>query len=156
MYTGLCECLGLFVFHLASLFNFLIDACFTLLSLDIIYLIETGGFVEQKLNDAFVSEMTAAIKYYHAGDLNQAFHHLERAHILGQSYTGAHTYAHWWMLRVGVKRHDVKEVLGQISRIFASIVFSKIWVPLGNTGGSNVNPIKPMPIPNDLQQYLSK
>ena len=38
----------------------------------------------------------------------------------------------------------------------ASIVFSRIWVPLGNTGGTNVSPFKPMPIPDDLKRFLSK
>jgi Protein of unknown function (DUF3703) len=38
--------------------------------------------------------------------------------------------------------------------MFAALIFSKLWVPLGNTGGANVSALKPMPIPDDLKQVL--
>ncbi len=28
--------------------------------------------------------------------------------------------------------------------------------PMGNTGGANVSPFKPMPIPDDLQELIKK
>jgi hypothetical protein len=28
------------------------------------------------------------------------------------------------------------------------------WLPHGNTGGANVSPFRPMPIPPDLQQQI--
>jgi hypothetical protein len=28
-------------------------------------------------------------------------------------------------------------------------------IPVGNTGGANVPPLRPMPIPDDLQQIIS-
>ncbi|WP_028768984.1 DUF3703 domain-containing protein [Shewanella fidelis] len=110
--------------------------------------------MHQKLKNAFDSEMQQAIAQYQQHKLEDAFYHLERAHILGQSYTLAHTRTHWWMLKVGWQQRSPKEVFGQCSRIVASVIFSKIWVPLGNTGGTNVNPLKPMPIPKDLQNSL--
>lgn len=112
--------------------------------------------MQQKLKEAFGSEMDQAIHLYAKDQLDSAFYHLERAHILGQSYIFPHTRSHWWMLKIGFKRGNFKELLGQVSRIIASILFSKIWVPLGNTGGSNVNPVKPMPIPDDLKKLLDK
>ena len=108
-----------------------------------------------KLRNAFNSELQQAIEYYNQEQLEKAFSHLERAHILGQSFVIPHTRSHWWMLKVGFKRSDVKEVAGQINRMMASVLFSRIWVPLGNTGGANVNPVKPMDIPEDLQKILN-
>jgi hypothetical protein len=60
------------------------------------------------------------------------------------------------MLKVGFRKRNFKEVLGQVTRIIASILFSKIWVPSGNTGGTDVNPFKSMSIPDDLKIFLEK
>ncbi|MGS0680659.1 DUF3703 domain-containing protein [Shewanella sp. 125m-7] len=112
--------------------------------------------MRQKLRDAFNSEMNQAIQFYQSGGLDSSFHHLERAHILGQSFVITHVKSHWWMLKIGWQKRDFKEVFGQCTRIMASVLFTKIWVPLGNTGGANVSPLKPMPIPEDLQQLISE
>lgn len=112
--------------------------------------------MQQKLREAICSEMDKAIHFYETNELDFAFYHLERAHILGQSYIIPHTKSHWWMLKIGFRQRNFREMLGQVTRIIASIVFSKIWVPLGNTGGANVNPLKPMPIPDDLKNFLDK
>lgn len=106
------------------------------------------------LKSAFKKELSQAISLYQHGDFTQCFKHLENAHILGQSYIIPHTLSHWWMLKVGWQTTNFKEVFGQVMRILASIVFSRIWVPKGNTGGANVHPLKPMPIPEELKQYL--
>jgi hypothetical protein len=42
------------------------------------------------------------------------------------------------MLRAGLLGRDYREVAGQILRIFLSLVFSRIWVPAGNSGRSRV------------------
>lgn len=110
--------------------------------------------MNSKLKQAFRSEMTTARAAYRAGELEAAFHHLERAHILGQRYVWPHTESHWWMLKVGLRRADAREIVGQLLRILASLLFSRIWVPAGNTGGADVSPLKPMPIPADLQALL--
>jgi hypothetical protein len=112
--------------------------------------------VRKKLKDAYGLEMDQAIRFYRLNKFDVAFYHLERAHILGQSYILPHTKSHWWMLKIGFKKHNFREVFGQISRIIASVLFSKIWVPTGNTGGTNVNPLKSMPIPEDLNKILSE
>ena len=108
------------------------------------------------LRQAYDAEMTAAIKQYDATLLDQAFSHLERAHILGQSFPLAHARTHWWMLKVGWKRQDLVEITGQIPRILGALLFSRIWVPIGNTGGARVPPFQSMPIPEDLQRLLDK
>ncbi|MCO7189644.1 MULTISPECIES: DUF3703 domain-containing protein [unclassified Pseudoalteromonas] len=110
--------------------------------------------MKSELKLAFQYEMAAAKKLYQQADYSKSFYHLERAHILGQSFTIPHTQSHWWMLKIGYQRSNLREVLGQVARIFASIIFSRVWVPKGNTGGTNVSPVKPMPIPDDLAKYL--
>jgi hypothetical protein len=108
------------------------------------------------LRQAYDAEMTAAVSPYGAGDLQLAFSHLERAHILGQSFPIKHARSHWWMLKVGWKRRDFVEIAGQLPRILGAFLFSRIWVPVGNTGGARVPPFTSMPIPEDLQTLLEK
>lgn len=110
--------------------------------------------MESELKNAFEAEMSQAIIKYYDEDYKDSFVHLERAHILGQSFIAPHTRSHWWMLKIGIRKKDVREVFGQMTRMLASILFSKIWVPIGNTGGANVNPFTPMPIPSDLKKHL--
>ena len=43
-----------------------------------------------RLAQAFEHEWRLARAARRAGDLDRAFHHLERAHILGQRHTGRH------------------------------------------------------------------
>jgi len=104
---------------------------------------------------AFTNEMKLAKENYCRKNYNKAFTHLENSHILGQKSIRAHTYSHWWMLKIGLKRNDSKEIFGQITRVIAAIIFSRIWVPVGNTGGANVSPVKPMPIPEHLRALMN-
>lgn len=112
--------------------------------------------MNSRAKTAFMAEMQQARRHFEAGALDQAFSHLERAHILGQRNTVLHTWSHWWMFRVGLRRGDFREVRGQVARMLASVLFSRIWVPEGNTGGAYVSPLKPMPIPADLRELLQK
>lgn len=90
-------------------------------------------------------------------EFRQAWRHLERAHILGQSYPFEHTAVHWEMFKFGIKIKDGKEILGQIPRLLAGGVKSFVGkIPVGNTGGANVPPLQPMEIPDDLQDLLDK
>ena len=66
----------------------------------------------------------------------------------------AHVRVHWRMLRLGASVGDWREVLGQASRIAAAAIFSRIWVPIGNTGRADVSALKPMPVPEDLRAVL--
>lgn len=107
------------------------------------------------LRTAFHAEMQAMHKYLAAAEYDAAFSRLERAHILGQKNTWQHTQVHLWMLRLGWQQRDVREVLGQLLRIPAALLFSRLWVPIGNTGGANVSAIRPMPVPDDLAAILA-
>ncbi len=84
-----------------------------------------------------------------------AFQWLERAHILTQRHPMLHARSHWMMLALGWQTADHREVAGQIPRIVAALLFSKIWVPLGNTGRSRVSAFKPMPVSEELQTLLA-
>lgn len=108
------------------------------------------------LRQAYDAEMTAAVTQYDTGDLQLAFSHLERAHILGQSFPIEHAKSHWWMLKVGWRRRDFIEITGQLPRILGALLFSRMWVPIGNTGGARVPPFQSMSIPEDLQRLLDK
>ena len=110
--------------------------------------------MHSQLRQAYLAEMTAAIEQYNTDNLKSAFALLERAHILGQSFPIAHARAHWWMLKVGWRCRDAVEVSGQLPRIIGALLFSKLWVPVGNPGGARVPPFQSMPIPEDLQHVL--
>jgi 7,8-dihydropterin-6-yl-methyl-4-(beta-D-ribofuranosyl)aminobenzene 5'-phosphate synthase len=100
-------------------------------------------------------ELDAVHAAYKLGHWPLVLHHLERAHVLGQRFFWAHLITHLWMLRVAWRRHDRREIVGQLARIMAvapGYVFG--WVPVGNTGGANVSPIKPMPVPVDLLPHF--
>lgn len=106
------------------------------------------------LRAAFEQAMQAARRHFQRNELAAAFAQLERAHILGQRDTVAHVRSHAWMLRVGLRRGEAREWRGQITRMLAALLFSRIWVPAGNTGGANVSPLRPMSVPAELQALL--
>jgi hypothetical protein len=86
-----------------------------------------------------------------------AFHHLERAHVLGQAVTLEHTRVHWLMLKLGWKKKDWQEIFGQLFRIIGASTKTPLGIyPKGNTGGTNVSPFKPLPIPDDLQEIIKE
>ena len=56
-----------------------------------------------------------------------------------------------FMLSEAMRRGDLREVVGQLPRIVAAILFSRVWVPRGNSGRARVGAFKPMPVPDDLR-----
>jgi hypothetical protein len=110
--------------------------------------------VTNDLPSAYRSELIAGHAALESGDLAEAFRRFERAHILGQRKTWLHLRAHVAMLRVAWLRRSKREILGQLTRIAAAAVFSRIWVPKGNTGGANVSAFRKMAVPEDLKNIL--
>jgi hypothetical protein len=107
------------------------------------------------LRRAIESEFRSASALFQVERYGEAFRHLERAHVLGQRYVRPHTRAHWWMLRVGWRRRDRRELVGQIVRLLVAPLASALGVlPLGNTGGADAPATKPMPVPAELQTLL--
>ncbi|WP_449284739.1 DUF3703 domain-containing protein [Marinobacter sp. PE14] len=112
--------------------------------------------MHSELKQSYLAELESARRAEGAGDFQTAFTHLERAHILSQKFALAHAATHLRMLRLGWRTGDVREVLGQLTRTIAALVFSRIWVPVGNTGRANVSAFAPMPVPEDLTEVLGK
>lgn len=117
-------------------------------------LYEVEGVTTPDLQTAYRSELNSGYRSLESGDLGEAFRHFERAHVLGQRRTRLHVGAHVAMVRVAWRRRDIRELAGQMTRILAATLFSRVWVPEGNTGGANVSAFKPMQIPDDLQRIL--
>lgn len=106
------------------------------------------------MDEAYEQEVERADEALRRDDFEAAFAHLERAHVLAQRITGRHTYIHWRMLVAGWRRGDPREVVGQVPRIVASILFSRLWVPRGNIGRARVSAFEPMPVPDDLRHLV--
>jgi Protein of unknown function (DUF3703) len=104
---------------------------------------------------AYREEVSLARLALQCRNYDVCFVHLERAHVLAQRMTVRHTYVHWLMLVAGVRRRDYREVLGQVPRMLASLLFSRLWVPRGNTGRARLSALKSMPVPEDLRHLFS-
>lgn len=109
----------------------------------------------RRIEPAVTSEVRAAAAEEAAGRIADSFRRLERAHVLGQASTVQHVRVHVQMLLWAVKHRARREAFGQVLRIVGAATKTAIgWVPTGNTGGSNISPFKPVPIPADLQKVL--
>jgi len=106
-------------------------------------------------DEAFEQEITAARALMRRGEHEQAFIHLERAHVLGQQDAVPHVLSHWLMLRVAVHRREPAAMLGQAARIVLGAVGSLVGsVPTGNTGGTNISMFKRLPIEPELLEII--
>lgn len=91
-----------------------------------------------------------------AADPAGSWHKLECAHILSQPFPVLHTRTHLAMLRHGIRHRNRREIRGQLIRLAVAAPGSLTGrYPLGNTGGANVSPLAPMPVPDDLAEVLS-
>jgi hypothetical protein len=85
------------------------------------------------------------------GKTDVAWALLEEAHIVSQPMAAYHMYVHWQMLLLAWLVRDYKEIFGQIVRFLVAAPGSIAKrYPIGNTGRSNVNMFKPMPIPGRI------
>src|SRR4051794_8398561 len=110
---------------------------------------------KRAMTAAWSAERAAARTARAAGDSAAEWHHLERAHILSQPVAVIHVRTHVAMLCAGVRRHDGREVAGQLLRLVVAGPGSLTGrYPAGNTGGSDVSALSPMPIPADLIPFL--
>lgn len=116
---------------------------------------EFNTIIPDKLKFFFNAEIDAYKIQFNNGNLDLAWKHLERAHVIGQSYPYEHSLAHWKMLVFGFKIKSSKEVIGQIPRLLVGGVKSFVGkIPVGNTGGSNIHPLKSLPIEEDIQKIF--
>ena len=118
--------------------------------------IRRGKLMPRLLGEAIEAEYRLAEAKETDGQPIAAFGHLERAHILSQRYTIAHVRSHLRMWAWAWRQRHWRELTGQSIRILAAAMFSRIWVPEGNTGGANVSAFRTMPIPDDLRDLMSR
>ncbi|MDW3208518.1 MAG: DUF3703 domain-containing protein [Reichenbachiella sp.] len=91
----------------------------------------------------------------HRHEMAKAWHHLERAHVIGQRFPIQHTETHWKMLLLGCRTGNFKEIIGQVVRLVFGAPLSFInQIPVGNVGSSRVSMTKPQPIPKDIQEVF--
>ena len=103
------------------------------------------------------AELQTATTLSAQGQSQPAFTHLERAHVLGQASTSHHVRVHWRMFLWALQQRNVKEGLGQLFRIAGAATKTAFGlVPHGNTGGANVSPFKPMPLPPELEMRIQQ
>jgi hypothetical protein len=108
-----------------------------------------------RIRPFFDAELEQARRMRAAGDTEAEFKHLERAHVLGQASTLLHVRVHVTMFAWALRHRQTHELLGQLLRIIGAATKTVLGlVPIGNTGGSNVSPFKPMPIPTDLKRIF--
>lgn len=110
--------------------------------------------MHMRLQDAIDEAFDQALHELAARRSAAALVWLERAHILSQRRPWLHARSHWLMLRAGWQLGDVREVAGQVPRILAALLFSRIWVPIGNSGRARVSAFKPMPLSEELRRLL--
>lgn len=114
-------------------------------------------YMPSVLKPYYYQELDAYHEQMQRNRFSQAWHHLERAHIIGQAYPYEHSEVHWLMLRFGFRIKNLREILGQIPRLLVGGVKSFVGkIPVGNTGGADVPPLQPMEIPEDLKQVLNR
>ena len=111
----------------------------------------------KRIRPAVDAELEAAGAQGALGDAQASFRHLERAHVLGQASTAQHVRVHVQMFLWALRHRVFREAGGQVVRIIGAATKTALgWVPTGNTGGANVSPFKPMPIPDDLRRVLTE
>ena len=108
-----------------------------------------------RLASAWSNEMARAREARAHDDPAGEWHHLERAHILSQPLVLPHLRTHRAMLGAALRRHDRREVAGQLVRLLLAGPGSLTGrYPVGNTGGADIGAFVPMPIPADLRSIL--
>ena len=113
--------------------------------------------IPKKLKPFFLEELKEYKSEMQKDNLHKAWQHLEKAHVIGQAYPYEHSYVHWKMLLFGIHIKNGKEILGQIPRLVFGGVKSFVGtIPVGNTGGANVPPLRPLPISKEIQSIFEK
>lgn len=109
----------------------------------------------RRIRPSVQRELAAADQAEARGEAAVAFHHLERAHVLGQPATVEHVRVHWRMFLWAARQRKPVEAGGQLWRLVGAALLTGIgWLPVGNTGGANVSSLRRMPVPPELQRVI--
>ena len=106
--------------------------------------------------DAFLAkEYRRAAKAAEKQNFEEAWHHLERTHVVAQDRLGPHCVSHWRMLRLAWRLRDWREVLGQLFRLALAPLGNLTGkLPVGNNGRSSVSAFAPMEISQELKDVI--
>ncbi len=105
----------------------------------------------------FERELAKAYTALHNHELEEAYHHYGRSHVLGQPYAGPHFRTHLGFLKFSIIKKDIREFVGQLIRLSGCAFVSWLGIaPKGNTGGVYVGLNTRMTIPEDLAQMLKE
>lgn len=108
------------------------------------------------LGIAYADELAAYRRARSRNEKARAWHHLERAHILGQLRMGLHINSHLHMLGYAIHSRQPREVLGQVMRLFLAPLGNMTGrLPWGNNGRSHVSAFIEMDIPDDLKPIVA-
>jgi len=111
--------------------------------------------MNRALSVAFETEIALAKELIARDELERGLAHLERAHVIGQTFVVPHARSHWWMLKVESRRRRPGAACGQALRIVLGVLGSLVGiVPVGNTGSSGISMFKRMPIAPELQRII--
>ncbi|WP_333605953.1 DUF3703 domain-containing protein [Novosphingobium sp.] len=110
-----------------------------------------------QLETAYRAEIEAFRQARADQDAADAWHYLERAHILSQQVLRLHLHAHAVMLTFAISRREWREARGQVLRLVLAPFGALLGgIPLGNTGRASVSAFVPMPIPEELRHVLGQ
>lgn len=92
-----------------------------------------------------------------AASSEQAWLHLEAAHVVGQLHIEPHLQIHAHMLGLALRSNDWAEAVGQLFRL-ALVPLGHLSgrLPLGNPGRSNVSAFAPQPVRPDLAELIAR
>lgn len=112
--------------------------------------------MNQKLLLVLKHEISAFKKADLESHCEKAVYHLGRAHIISQASWIHHLMVHFLMLSFSLKRRDLREVSGQLIRIFVTVPGHVVGkVPKGNIGWSTVGLTSEKELPDDLKKIIS-
>jgi len=92
-----------------------------------------------------------------ASSTEQAWLHLEAAHVVGQLHIKPHLQTHAHMLGLAWRTRDLPEAAGQVLRL-ALVPLGHLSgrLPLGNPGRSTVSAFEPLPVRPDLADLIAQ
>ncbi|MGH9174109.1 MAG: DUF3703 domain-containing protein, partial [Vicinamibacterales bacterium] len=62
--------------------------------------------------------------------------------------------AHWAMLSYARRYGSTRDVIGQAARLAGAALVTWLWVPTGNTGGTNISAFEKLPIPTEMLRLM--
>lgn len=93
----------------------------------------------------------------HARSSEEAWLHLEAAHVVGQMRLKPHLTVHGRMLVLACRQRNVSEVMGQAIRL-GLVPLGHLFrrLPWGNTGRSHVSAFQPMAVRVELRALIDR